>query len=153
MEPPHPVSLNSLVTSSAAQDGPLPSPVHFTPESVGDSLPRERERKEESSSGPTPKLSSQLSPYSPSRRNKWRERVLYWWGFSWKETSGVKQKHFSTSSTLHIRIKNSRLSMQYRKDFVDPKREIHMSDREGRMLENGKIKCCGVELGKSVKKT
>lgn len=80
-------------------------------------------------------------------------KVLYWWGFSWKETSGVKQKHFSTSSTLHIRIKNSRLSMQYRKDFVDPKREIHMSDREGRMLENGKIKSRGVELGKSVKKT
>jgi hypothetical protein len=43
--------------------------------------------------------------------------------------------------------------MQYRKDFVDPKREIHMSDREGRMLENGKIKSRGVELGKSVKKT
>ena len=79
--------------------------------------------------------------------------MLYWWGFSWKETSGVKQKHFSTSSTLHLRIKNSRLSMQYRKDFVDPKREIHMSDREGRMLENGKIKSRGVELGKSVKKT
>ena len=86
MEPPHPVSLNNLVTSSAAQDRPLPSPVHLTPESapgqvlpVGNSLPRERERTEESSSGPTPRLSSKLSPYNPSRRNKWRERVLDWW--------------------------------------------------------------------------
>lgn len=46
--------------------------------------------------------------------------MLYWWGFSQKETSGVKQKHFSTSSTLRVRIKNSRLSVQYRKDCEDP---------------------------------